>query len=61
MSTGCEDQKVHSQDPQLLALVVKLGIQLESTAATAGVALVTIETVKTLLLDKHKASGQTII
>lgn len=48
--------KVHSQDPSLLALVQKLGIQLESTAASVGVALVPIDTVKALLSDKHKVA-----
>ena len=47
---------MHNKDPSLLALIQKLGIQLESTAATAGVALVSMDTVRSLLLDKHKAS-----
>ena len=47
--------KLHNKDPSVLALIQKLGIQLESTAAAAGVALVPIDTVKSLLLDKHKA------
>lgn len=46
--------KLQSAEVDVLAAVVKLGVQIESRTAPTGVTLLPVETVQSLMLDKRK-------
>ena len=50
--------KVQSNDPGLLAVATKLGIQTESGARTAGLSVLPAETVRSLMIDKRKVRSK---
>lgn len=50
--------KVQSNDPGLLVVATKLGIQTESGARTAGLSVLPAETVRSLMIDKRKVQSK---
>lgn len=50
--------KIQSDDPGLLDVATKLGIQTESGARTAGISVLSAETVRRLMLDKRKVQSR---
>ena len=49
--------KLQSTDPNIMAVISKLGLQIESRTAGTGISLLTAETVRSLMLDKRKVNS----